>query len=42
MEKMRIYNNQGEIKTVRNEFVQKVYVRGRNYPGLHITRSIGD
>ena len=42
VEKMRIYRNCGEIRKRQSDFSNKVFLRGRNYPGLHITRSIGD
>jgi len=41
-EKIRIYNNRGETR--RNVFDKKskIYVRGRMYPGLSVSRSLGD
>ncbi|KRW98657.1 Protein phosphatase 2C (PP2C)-like domain [Pseudocohnilembus persalinus] len=41
-EKLRIYHNQGEVKILKNDYIPKIFVRGRDYPGLHISRSIGD
>lgn len=40
-ERKRIYNSYGEIRKSA-DLTQRVYARGRNYPGLHLTRSIGD
>ena len=41
-EKIRIYNNRGELRQSITEKVQKIYVRARMFPGLTITRSLGD
>ena len=41
----RIYANKGEVKTsmsLSGDKKPRVYVRGRMYPGLSITRSLGD
>lgn len=42
MEKKRIYQNGGEVRKLNNDYVEKVFVRGRIYPGLSVSRSIGD
>lgn len=40
-EKSRIFNSGGEVrKNAQGE--EYVYVRGRLYPQLHVTRSLGD
>ena len=43
-EKIRIYNNQGEIRSSNLDLDKKakIYVRARMYPGLTISRSLGD
>lgn len=41
-EKKRIYQNGGEVRKLNNDYVEKVFVRGRIYPGLSVSRSIGD
>ena len=41
-EKVRIYNSKGEIKMSTTDMQHKIYVRARMYPGLPITRSLGD
>ena len=41
-EKIRIYNNQGEIRRSNLDKKPKIYVRARMYPGLTISRSLGD
>ena len=41
-EKIRIYNNQGEIRGSNLDKKSKIYVRARMYPGLTISRSLGD
>ena len=41
----RIYENRGEVKTgltLTGDKKPRVYVRGRTYPGLSTTRSLGD
>lgn len=40
-ERFRIYNNNGEIRET-HDGVQRVFLRGRMYPGLKTSRSIGD
>lgn len=40
-EKIRIYNNRGETRTSLDNKV-RIYVRARMYPGLSISRSLGD
>lgn len=40
-EKIRIYNNRGETRTSLDSKV-RIYVRARMYPGLSISRSLGD
>jgi serine/threonine protein phosphatase PrpC len=45
MELRRIYSNKGEVKTgltLSGDKKPRVYVRGRMYPGLSTTRSLGD
>ena len=39
-EKFRIYNNRGEIRESSN--VPRIFLRARMYPGLKISRTIGD
>ena len=44
-ELMRIYKNRGEVKTgatLSGDKKPRVYVRGRTFPGLSVTRSLGD
>ncbi|KAL4433525.1 hypothetical protein ABPG74_002922 [Tetrahymena malaccensis] len=41
VERNRIYREHGEVKRSQ-DFSEKVFVRGRDYPAIHITRSIGD
>ena len=41
-EKIRIYSNKGETKVAKSDNQTKVYARARTYPGLPITRSLGD
>lgn len=41
-EKMRIYKSRGEIRQSSIDKKNKIYVRGRMYPGLSISRSLGD
>ena len=41
----RIYKSRGEVKTgntLTGDKKPRVYVRGRTYPGLSTTRSLGD
>lgn len=40
-ERFRIYNNRGEIRET-DDGVQRVFLRGRMYPGIKTSRSIGD
>ena len=40
-ERFRIYNNRGEIRET-DDGVQRVFLRGRMYPGIRTSRSIGD
>ena len=40
-EKIRIYNNRGEIRETSDGF-QRIFLRARMYPGLKISRTIGD
>ena len=42
IEKIRIYNNQGEIRRSNQDKSNKIFVRARMYPGLTISRSLGD
>ncbi|EGR32031.1 protein phosphatase, putative [Ichthyophthirius multifiliis] len=41
-ERLRVQKNAGEIRKQKNDFFEKVFVRGRNYPGIEITRCIGN
>lgn len=41
-EKIRIYNNQGETRHSSIDKKERIYVRARMYPGLTISRSLGD
>ena len=41
-EKIRIYNNSGETRESPIDKKQRIYVRARMYPGLSISRSMGD
>lgn len=41
-EKIRIYNSRGETRVSNFDKKSKIYVRGRMYPGLSISRSLGD
>ena len=41
-EKIRIFNNRGETRKSNLDEKQKIYVRARMYPGLSISRSLGD
>ena len=40
-EKYRIYSNRGEIRET-SDGVQKLFLRARMYPGLKVTRTLGD
>lgn len=40
-ERFRIYNDRGEIRET-DDGVQRVFLRGRMYPGIKTSRSIGD
>ena len=40
LEKMRIYKNGGETR--EDEGCSRIYQRGRMYPGLKVSRSLGD
>lgn len=42
LEKKRIYESGGEVRKLSNSNDDKVCVRGRVFPGLSITRSLGD
>ena len=41
-ERFRIYSKKGEIRESPFDFTSKIYCRGRMYPDLSITRSLGD
>ena len=41
-EKMRIYRSGGEVKKWAKDQSERIFFRGRNYPGILTTRSIGD
>jgi len=41
-EKIRIYNFTGEVRQSSVDKKHRIYVRARMYPGLSISRSIGD
>ena len=41
-EKIRIYNFTGEVRQSSIDKKNRIYVRARMYPGLSISRSIGD
>ena len=41
-ERIRIFNNRGETRTSNLDKKSKIYVRARMYPGLSISRSLGD
>ena len=41
-EKIRIYNNRGETRDFPKDKKSRIYVRARMYPGLSISRSLGD
>ena len=41
-EKIRIYNKRGEIRESPLDGKSRIYIRGRMYPALSISRSIGD
>jgi hypothetical protein len=44
-EMARIYQNRGEVKTgltLSGDKKPRIYVRGRTYPGLSTSRSLGD
>ena len=38
---MRVYNNRGEIRET-HDGLSRIFLRGRMYPGLKISRTIGD
>ena len=40
-EKFRIYSNRGEIRET-SDGLQRIFLRGRMYPGAKVTRSFGD
>ena len=40
-EKFRIFGNKGEIR-ITDDYYHRVFLRGRVYPGMKTTRSIGD
>lgn len=39
-EKARVFNSGGEVRKINNE--ELIFVRGRLFPSLHVSRSIGD
>ena len=41
-EKIRIYNSTGEVRESSIDKKRRIYVRARMYPGLSISRSLGD
>ena len=41
-EKIRIYNKRGEIRESPLDGKSRIYIRGRMYPALSISRSLGD
>ena len=41
-EKIRIFNSRGETRQSNLDKKSKIYVRARMYPGLSISRSLGD
>ena len=41
-EQVRIYRNSGEIRLNYGDNKNKIYARGRMYPGLSVSRSLGD
>jgi len=41
-EKERIYNNGGEVLLLPGNIPHRVFVRGKPYPGLAMSRSLGD
>lgn len=41
-EKVRIYNKRGEIRESPIDGKSRIYIRTRMYPGLNVSRSIGD
>ncbi|CAI2365044.1 unnamed protein product [Moneuplotes crassus] len=41
-EKIRIYNSSGEVRESAVDKKRRIYVRARMYPGLSISRSLGD
>lgn len=40
-ERQRIHKNTGEIRKWKNEFVDRIFVRGRTFPGIEVTRCFG-
>ena len=42
MERIRIYNHRGEVRSSILEKKTRIYVRARMYPGLSTSRSLGD
>jgi serine/threonine protein phosphatase PrpC len=42
LEKQRIEQNGGEIKRINNKAPFRVYVKGESYPGIAMSRSLGD
>jgi len=40
-EKKRIFSSGGEVRHLRNEDEERVFYRGKSYPGLKVTRAIG-
>ena len=41
-EKRRIYQAGGEVRRMEGDMPHRVFVRGRPFPGLSMSRSIGD
>ena len=41
-EKRRIYQSGGEVRKIEGDFNHRVFVRGRPFPGLSMSRSLGD
>ncbi|KAL4449949.1 hypothetical protein ABPG74_015068 [Tetrahymena malaccensis] len=41
-EKERIQKNTGEIRQWKNDFIDRVFVRGRTFPGIEVTRCFGN
>lgn len=41
-EKQRIFSSGGEVKRMQQDRCEKIYARGRVYPGLKYSRALGD